>query len=128
MALAPIYYYSASEGKYLEPATSSHPIEVEGYKIRPAFVSLVRKLDFARGSDEKSYKHLQDFEELCATLMIPGLNYETIKWKGTYPVHIGSPGTYRGHELTKFTKKSEKLYTCSFHPNPSVYKISTSNL
>jgi hypothetical protein len=30
-----IYYYSAPEGKYLEPATSSHPIEAEGYEIRP---------------------------------------------------------------------------------------------
>jgi hypothetical protein len=27
MALAPIYYYSALVGKYLELATSSHPIE-----------------------------------------------------------------------------------------------------
>jgi hypothetical protein len=81
MALAPIYYYSPPEGKYLDVATSSHPIEAEGYEIHSGFVSLVRELDFAGGSDENPYKHLQDFEELCATLMIPGLNRETIKWK-----------------------------------------------
>jgi hypothetical protein len=38
-------------------------------------------LNFAGGSDKNPYKHLQDFEELCATLMMPGLNHETIKWK-----------------------------------------------
>jgi hypothetical protein len=35
---------------------------------------------------------------------------------GTYPEHMGSPCTYHAHELTKFTKKSEKINTCSFHP------------
>jgi hypothetical protein len=33
MACAPIYYYLASEGKYLELATSSHPIEAEGVRV-----------------------------------------------------------------------------------------------
>jgi hypothetical protein len=81
MVCTPIYYYSAPEGKYLVPATSSFTIEAEGYEIRPGFISLVRELNFAGGSDENSYKHLQDFEKFCATLMMPGLNHETIKWK-----------------------------------------------
>jgi hypothetical protein len=81
MALAPIYYYSAPKGKYMEPATTSHPIEVVGYKIHSSFISLVRELNFAGGFDENLYKHLHDFEELCATLMILGLNHETVKWK-----------------------------------------------
>jgi hypothetical protein len=28
---------------------------------------------------ENSYKHLQYFEEICATLMISGMNHETLK-------------------------------------------------
>jgi hypothetical protein len=44
-----------------------------------------------------------------------------------YTVHMGSLYTYRIHELTKFIKKSEKMYTYSFHTSPSVYKISASN-
>jgi hypothetical protein len=75
------HYYSAPHGKYLEPATSSHLIEAEGYEIRLSFISLVEELNFARGSNENLYKHLQDFEELCATLKIPRLNHETVKWK-----------------------------------------------
>jgi hypothetical protein len=42
---------------------------------------LVRKLNFAGGLDENPYKHLQDFEEICAHLMISGMNHETLKWK-----------------------------------------------
>jgi hypothetical protein len=81
MVCTPIYSFSALEGKYLEPATSIHPIEAEGYEIHPDFVSLVRELKFARGLSENSYKHLQDFEEICSTLMISGMNHETLNWK-----------------------------------------------
>jgi hypothetical protein len=66
----PIHYFLAPKGKYLELATSSHPIEAEGYEIRPDFISLVRKLNFAGGFDENPYKHMQDFKEICATLMV----------------------------------------------------------
>jgi hypothetical protein len=79
--LHPIYYFSALEVKYLGPATSSHPIEAEGFEIRPDFTSLVRELNFTVGLDKNSYKHLQDFEEICATLKISGMNHETLKWK-----------------------------------------------
>jgi hypothetical protein len=57
-------------GKYLELATSSHPIKAEGYEIQPDFISLVRDMNFAGGLDENSYMHLQDFEEICATIVI----------------------------------------------------------
>jgi hypothetical protein len=80
MACSPIYYFSAPKGEYLEPATSSHPIEAEGYEIHLDFISLVRELNFAGGSDENPYTHLQDFEEICATLMISRMNHETLKW------------------------------------------------
>jgi hypothetical protein len=81
MACVPIYSFSAPEGKYLEPATSSHPIKDEGYAIYPDFISLVRELNFARGSEENPYKNLQNFKEICATLMISVMNHETLKWK-----------------------------------------------
>jgi hypothetical protein len=65
----------------MEPATSLHPIETEGYEICPDFISLVRELNFAGGLDENLYKNLQYLEEICATLMILGINHETLKWK-----------------------------------------------
>jgi hypothetical protein len=70
MVCTPIYSFPAPEGKYLKPATLLHPIDVEGYEIRLDFISLVRELNFAGGLDENPYKHLQDFEEICAALMI----------------------------------------------------------
>jgi hypothetical protein len=103
MDLAHIYYYSVLEGKYLEPATSSQPIKAKGYEIHPGFVSLARQLDFARGSGEYPYKHLQDFEELCVTLMIQGFNHETIKWKTIL------------FSLTGWAKQSYKLHVCNYH-------------
>jgi hypothetical protein len=81
MVCTSIYNFLAPEGKYLEPATLSRPIEAEGYEIHPHFISLVRGLNFVGGLDENSYKLLQDFEEICATLMISGMNHETLRWK-----------------------------------------------
>jgi hypothetical protein len=70
MVCTPIYSFLAPERKYLESATSLHPIEAKGYEIRPDFISLVRELNFAGGLDENRYKHMQDFEKICATHMI----------------------------------------------------------
>jgi hypothetical protein len=81
MVCTSIYSFSAPEGKYLEPATSSHPIEAGGYEICSDFIYLVREMNFARGLDENLYKHLHDFEEICATLMTSEMNDETLKWK-----------------------------------------------
>jgi hypothetical protein len=53
MVYTPIYNFSAPVGKYLEPATSSHPIKEEGYEIRPDFISLARELIFARSLEKK---------------------------------------------------------------------------
>jgi hypothetical protein len=77
----PIYYFLAPEEKYMELATSSQPIEADGYEIRPDFICLASELNFAGGLEENSYKHLQDFEEICATLMISGMNHEPLKCK-----------------------------------------------
>jgi hypothetical protein len=58
MVCTPIYSFSTPEGKYLEPATSLHPIKAEGYE------------NFAGCLDKNPYKHLQDFEEIWVTLLI----------------------------------------------------------
>jgi hypothetical protein len=81
MVCTPIYSFSALEGKYLEPATSWHPIKAKEYEIRPDFISLVKELNFTGGLDENPYKHMQDFEEINATLMISEMNHESLKWK-----------------------------------------------
>jgi hypothetical protein len=52
MVCSPIYSFLALKGKYLEPATSLHPIEADGYEIHSDFISLVRELNFAGGLDE----------------------------------------------------------------------------
>jgi hypothetical protein len=81
LVCTPIYSFSAPKEKYLEPATSLHPIKAKGYEIRLNFIFLIRELNFARGLNENPYKHLQDFEEICATLMISEMNHEKLKWK-----------------------------------------------
>jgi hypothetical protein len=75
MVCTPIYSFSAPERKYLEPATSLHPIKAEEYEIHLGFISLVRELNFTGGLDVNPNKHLQDFEEICATLMLSGMNH-----------------------------------------------------
>jgi hypothetical protein len=103
MVCTPIYSFLAPEGKCLEPATSSHPIEGEGYEIHPDFISMIRELNLAGGLDENTYKHLQDFEEICATLMILGMNHDTLKWKA-FPF-----------SLMGWTKQWYKLHVSSCH-------------
>jgi hypothetical protein len=110
MVCTPIYSFSAPEGKYLEPATSLHHIEAEGYEIHPNFISLVREFNFAGGLDENPYKHLQYFEEICATLMISGINHETLKWK-VFPFL-----------LTGWAKQWYKLHVSSYHGNWVILK------
>jgi hypothetical protein len=94
----------------MKPATSLHPIEAEGYEIRPDFISLVRELNFARGLDKNPYKHLQDFKEICATLMISGMNHETLKWKAF------------SFSLTRWAKQWYKLHVNSCHGNWVILK------
>jgi hypothetical protein len=110
MVCTPIYSLSAPEGKYLEPAASLHPIEAEGYEIRPDFISLVRELNFTGGLDENPYMHLQDFEEICATLMISGMNHEIFKWKAF------------SFSLTGWAKQWYKLYVSSCHSSWVILK------
>jgi hypothetical protein len=60
-------------------------------------------LNFAGGLDENPYKHLQYFEEICATLMISGMNHETLKWKAF------------SFSLTGWAKQWYKHHVSSYH-------------
>jgi hypothetical protein len=71
---------------------------------------LVRELNFAGGLDEDPYKHLQDFEEICATLMISVMNHETLKWKAFL------------FSLTGWAKQWYKLHVSSCHGSWVVLK------
>jgi hypothetical protein len=62
---------------------------------------LVRELNFTGGLDENLYKHLQDFEEMSDTLMISGMNHETLKWKAFL------------FSLTRWAKQWYKLHVSS---------------
>jgi hypothetical protein len=103
MVCTPIRSFSVPKGKYLGLATSSHPIEAEGYEICPDFISLVRELNFVGGLDENPYKNLQDFEEICATPMTSRMNHETLKWKAFL------------FSLTGWAKQWYKLHISSCH-------------
>jgi hypothetical protein len=71
---------------------------------------LVRELNFTGGFDENPYKLLQDFEEICATLMISGMNHETLKWK-TFPF-----------SLMRWAKQWYRLQVSGCHSNWVVLK------
>jgi hypothetical protein len=71
---------------------------------------LIRDLNFAAGLDENPYKHLQDFEEIFATLMISGMNHETLKWN-VFPFL-----------LTEWTKQWYKLHVSSCHSSWVILK------
>jgi hypothetical protein len=110
MVCTPNYSFSAPEGMYLELATSLHPIDAEVYEIRWDFISLFRELNFAESLDENPYKHLQDFEEICATLGISGMSHETLKWKAF------------SFSLMGWAKQWYKLHVSSCHGNWVILK------
>jgi hypothetical protein len=53
--------------------------------------------------DENPFKHLQDLEEICATLTISGMNHDTHKWKAF------------SFSLTGWAKRWYKLHVSSCH-------------
>jgi hypothetical protein len=69
----------------------------------------VRELNFYGGLDENPYKHLQDLE-ICATLMISGMNHETLKWKA-FPF-----------SLTGWANQWYELHVSSCHGNWVILK------
>ena len=43
--------------------------------------AIVRAQPFSGLDHENPFSHLQDFEEICSCLSIPGMTQETLKWK-----------------------------------------------
>ena len=67
--------------EYMEPPPSCHHILSDGYEIHPSLVAMVRASTFSGRRDECPYAHLQEFEENCSLLIIPGMNQDTLRWK-----------------------------------------------
>ena len=80
MEFSPSYPVVPSN-EYLEPPPSCHPILSDGYEIRPSLVAMVRAQSFSGRKDECPYAHLQDFDENCSVLIIPGMTQHTLRWK-----------------------------------------------
>ena len=77
----PPCYPAVSPREYMEQPPSCHPILSDGYEIHPSLVAMVRASPFSGRRDEFPYAHLQEFEENCSLLIIPGMNQNTLRWK-----------------------------------------------
>jgi hypothetical protein len=44
-----------------------------GYKLHPGIIAMVRGQSFFGLENEDPHRHLQEFEELCSCLVIPGM-------------------------------------------------------
>jgi hypothetical protein len=76
-----IYQLSTSEDEFSEPSTSPKPFMVSGYELHPDIIGIVREWTFSGLWIEDPHHHLQEFEELCSYLVIPGMSQETLMWK-----------------------------------------------
>jgi hypothetical protein len=81
MNFTPIYKFFAPKGDLLEPPPSSHPILIDGYELRPAFIAMVQAKSFSGLADEDPYTHLREFEQMCSCRSIASMTQETLKWK-----------------------------------------------
>jgi hypothetical protein len=81
MDLTPIYKFFAPKGDLLEPPPSSHPILIDGYELRPAFIDMIQELSFSGLADKDPSNHLREFEQLYSCRTIAGMTHETLKWK-----------------------------------------------
>ena len=77
----PPSYPAVPYREYMELPPSCHPILSDGYEIHPSLVAMVRASPFYGRRDECPYTHLQEFEENCSLLIIPGMNQNTLRWK-----------------------------------------------
>ena len=77
----PPSYPAVPYREYMEPPPSCHPILSDGYEIRLSLVAMVCASPFSGRRDECPYTHLQEFEENCSLLIIPGMNQNTLRWK-----------------------------------------------
>ena len=76
-----IHQLSTSEDEFSEPSTSPKHFMVSGYELDPDIIAMVQGRTFSGLGIEDPYHHLQEFEELCSYLVIPGMWHETLRWE-----------------------------------------------
>ena len=65
---------STPMGEFSEPLSSSS----SNHELNPGFIAMIRKRPFSGEIHEDPYEHLQEFEELCSSLVIPGMTQEIL--------------------------------------------------
>jgi hypothetical protein len=67
---------SASSYEFNDPSTSSSDHELHFH-----IMGMVQDRPFFGAINENPYFHLEEFEELCSRLVLPGMTQESIWWK-----------------------------------------------
>jgi hypothetical protein len=70
-----IQQLSTPKNEFYEPPSSSS----SSYELRPSFIAMAQNRPFSGGINEDPYDHLEEFEELCSGLVIPGMTRETLQ-------------------------------------------------
>ena len=65
---------STLKGEFSKPLSSSS----SRHELGPGFISMVRQRPFSRVINDDPLDHLQEFEELCSSLVIPGMTQEIL--------------------------------------------------
>jgi hypothetical protein len=71
-----IHNHYAPKSEFSDP---SSPFS-SSYELDPGIIAMVRKRPFSGEILEDPYDHLQEFEELCSSWVIPGMTQETLWW------------------------------------------------
>ena len=66
---------STLRGEFSEPLSSSS----SNHELDPGFIAMVRKRPFSGEIHEDPYEHLQEFEELCSSLVILRMTHEALR-------------------------------------------------
>ena len=72
---------SSPKGEFWKPSSSSNPFLSASGEPRPAFKAMVRNRPFSGTISEDPCDHLKVFEELCSSLVLPGMTQEASWWK-----------------------------------------------
>jgi hypothetical protein len=67
---------STPSSEFTDPSTST-PI----YGSNPDVIAMVQNHTFSRAINEEPYDHLQEYEDLCSSLVLQGMRQETLRWK-----------------------------------------------
>ena len=68
---------STLRAEFSDPSSSSS----SSYELDPDFIAMIQKWPFSGAINEDPLDHLQEFEELCSSLVILGMTQEALWWK-----------------------------------------------